>query len=81
MLKSSNVLMCVLCAFVMLRQALFVHGKPYFFVRWTTARQVINMVAGGFEPALFICEGSALTTRIMPVPHILVLKDHVQTEG
>ena len=52
-----------------------------FFTGWITARQMINIVPAGREPALFICQGSALTTRIMPVPDILVLKDHVQTEG
>ena len=45
--------------------------------------QIVNSVdvPAGFEPTLFICQGSALTTRIILAPDIPVLKDHIQIEG
>ena len=48
-----------------------------FSIWWTTARQMINVVHPGFEPTLFICQGSALTTRIMHVPDTPVFKDYM----
>ena len=34
-----------------------------FFIGLTTARQMINVVPAGSEPAFFICQDSVLTTR------------------
>ena len=60
------------------------HGVALQDIGWTTARQVINILAVvpvGFEATIFICQGSALTTRTLPVPNILVLKDHIQNRA
>ena len=51
-----------------------------FFIGWATARQVINMVPAGLEPT-FIFQCSALTTRILPVPDILVPRTINKTRG
>ena len=47
-LKSSKVLMRVLCVFVMLWQALLCMEHIYF-IRWTIARQLISLVPTRFE--------------------------------
>ena len=47
-LKTSKVLMRVLCVFVMLWQALLCMENIYF-IRWTTARHLISLVPTRFE--------------------------------
>ena len=45
------------------------------------ARQIANIVLTRLEPTLFIRQGNAMTIGMMPVPHTLLLKDHIQTDG
>ena len=52
-----------------------------FFIGRTTARQVINIVPAGFKPTIYICQGSALATRIMPVPDLLVPRTIYKLRG
>ena len=55
--------------------------KNNFSIRLTTPRQVIQVVTVGLAPATFDCKTSAMTTGSLTVPDMLLLKDHVQTEG
>ena len=46
--EASKVLMRVPCVFVMLWQALLCM-EPIYFIKWTTARQLISLVPARFE--------------------------------
>ena len=78
MLKNTSITARVEKSF--LWQALFVHEKS-FSVKLTSLRQVVKVLAVGFQIATCKCRTSIQTTRVLAISDISVLKGPIQTEG